>query len=45
MATKETTEIIGFCISDIEDGFIEEKNIIPFMRDNVKALVKAGSTE
>ena len=45
MATKETTEIIGFCISDIEDGFVEEKNIIPFMRDNVKALVKAGSTE
>ena len=45
MATKETTELIGFCLSDIEDGFIDEKNIIPFMRDNVKAIVKAGSTE
>ena len=45
MATKESTELIGLCISEIEDGFIEEKDIIPFMRDNVKAIIKAGSTE
>ena len=45
MATQESTEVIGVCISEIEDGFIEDKEIIPFVRDNVKAMIKAGSTE
>ena len=45
MGTRETTEIIGHTIGEIEDGFIETKDIVPFMRDNVKALVKAASEE
>ena len=44
MAKKETTEVIGNFISEIEDGFIDGINdIIPFIRDNMKALIKASS--
>ena len=44
MAKNETTEIIGNFISEIEDGFIDGMNdIVPFIRDNMKALIKASS--
>ena len=41
---KLLTEIIGKFISEIEDGFIEEgmTDIIPFIRENMKALLKAS---
>ena len=45
MGKSETTELIGAAISEIEDGFHNEEDIIPFLRENVKAAIRAGSEE
>ena len=45
MGKRESTELIGALISEIEDGFHSEEDIIPFLRENVKAAIRAGSEE
>ena len=45
MGNKELTQVIGVAISEIEDGFIESKDIVPFFRDNVKVMIKHASEE
>ena len=45
MGKSETTELIGAAIAEIEDGFHNEEDIIPFLRENVKVAIRAGSEE
>ena len=45
MGKRETTELIGVAIGEIEDGFYNAEDVIPFLRENVKATIRAASEE
>ena len=45
MCKCESVDWIGYTISEIEDGFYNAEDIIPFLRENVKAVIRAASEE
>ena len=46
MGKRETTDLIGVSIGEIEDGFYNaDEDVIPFLRENVKAGIGAASEE
>ena len=46
MGKRETTDLIGVSIGEIEDGFYNaDEDVIPFLRENIKAGIGAASEE
>ena len=45
MCKSYTIDWIGYTIGEIEDGFYNAEDIIPFLRENVKAVIRSISEE
>ena len=45
MCKSYTVDWIGYTIGEIEDGFYNAEDIIPFLRENVKAVIRSISEE
>ena len=45
MCKRETVDWIGYTIGEIEDGFYNAEDIIPFLRENIKAMIRGAAEE
>ena len=45
MCKSYSIEWIGYTIGEIEDGFYNAEDIIPFLRENIKAMIRGISEE
>ena len=45
MCKSYSIEWVGYTIGEIEDGFYNAEDIIPFLRENIKAVIRGISEE